>query len=102
MQITVETTQWSWDLVLSPQSAWVLRTGSGTRKPVRKAQPCYSPASVTIPTENILKRDTCDLPFGHQTTVPKELEFPQESHAGSRKRQKTSVSKRENRDFTLL
>lgn len=57
------------------------------RTPVCKPQPCHSPAMATVPTENILKRDTCDPPFGDQTTVPKELEFPQESPAGSRKRQ---------------
>lgn len=52
------------------------------------------------PCRNILRRDTCDPPFGYQTIVPGELEFPQESHAGSRKRQKAGVSK--NRDFTLF
>lgn len=52
------------------------------------------------PCRNILRRDTCDPPFGYQTIVPGKLEFPQESHAGSRKRQKAGVSK--NRDFTLF
>lgn len=70
--------------------------------PTPAHQLCHSPAIGTIPTENILKRDMCVPPFGYQTIVPKELEFPQESHAGSRKKLKAGVSKRGNRDFTVL
>lgn len=70
--------------------------------PACKPQLCHSPAIVTVLTENILKRDTCAPPFGYQTVVPKELEFPQESHAGSRKRLKSGVCKKANRFHTAL
>lgn len=81
-------------------ASWVSSIGSGAGQHACKPQLCHSPAIVTVPTENILKRDTCAPPFGYQTVVPKELEFPQESHAGSRKR--SGVCKKGNRDFTQL
>lgn len=49
------------------------------------------------PNRKYSKERHCAPPFGYQTTVPKELEFPQESHTGSRKRLKFGVSKKGDR-----
>lgn len=50
-------------------------------------------------SENILKRDIPDLPFGYQIIeiiALKEWEFPQESYARRRDRMKHGVSQRRN------
>lgn len=68
------------------EDLWTARS-SGSGLGLAGAQQCLSGGSHFTSfgrKEDILKTDWCAPPFGHwaiETMGPKELEFPQESHA---------------------
>lgn len=79
--------------VVSALWGWVLNPGSGAGQAVCKHRLSHSPATGTIPMENILET-LVPLPLAIRQLSPRNWNFPRNLYAGSRKRLKAGVSKR--------